>query len=65
MEEDDSNYRETDQSVHGLRSYAQADSIKELTERGLRQRRQDADYLLRIVEQPDGLFDLIVLKRVN
>lgn len=64
-EEDESNYRETNQSVRGLLTYAQADSLRELTERGLKQRKQDEDYCLRIDERPDGLFDLLVLKRVN
>ena len=62
---DESNYRETDQSVRGLQTRAQAESLRELTERGLRERRQDEDYCLRISERPDGLFDLLVLKRVN
>jgi hypothetical protein len=61
----DSNYRETDQSVRGLRTYEQAESLRELTERALTKRKQDADYCLRIDERSDGLFDLIVLKRVN
>lgn len=61
----DSNYRETDQSVRGLRTQAQADSIRELTERSLKKTRQDEDHLLRVEQRADGLFDLIVLKRVN
>jgi hypothetical protein len=63
--EDDGNYRETDKSVRGLRTFAQADSIRELTERALRQNRQDEDHLLRIDERADGLFDLLVFIRVN
>ena len=64
-DEDNSNYRETDQSVRGLRTFQQAESIRELTERGLKKRRQDEDYCLRITQRTDGLFDLLVLKRVN
>lgn len=62
---DDSNYRETEQSVRGLRTYEQANSIRELTERQLKRNRQDEDYCLRIDERADGLFDLLVLRRVN
>lgn len=64
-EEDQSNYRETDESVRGLPTYEQAVSIRELTERGLTERKQGEDYYLRIDERADGLFDLIVLKRIN
>jgi hypothetical protein len=62
---DESNYRETDKSVRGLHSRAQAESIKALTERSLAHVHQDADHLLRVEERADGLFDLIVLKRFN
>lgn len=65
MADDDSNYRETEQSVRGLKTYEQADSIRELTERTLKRNRQDEDHLLRIDERSDGLFDLLVLRRVN
>lgn len=62
--DEQSNYAETDQSVRGLLSFAAAKSLLDLTERCLK-RGQGEDYILRICEQPDGLFDLIVLKRVN
>ncbi len=64
-EEDQSNYRETDQSVRGLRTYQQADSIRELTQRGLDARKQGDNFSMRIDERPDGLFDLLVFQRVN
>ena len=54
MADDDSNYRETEQSVRGLKTYEQADSIRELTERALKRDRQDEDHLLRIDERADG-----------
>jgi hypothetical protein len=63
-EEDLSNYRETDQSVRGLTLEA-AESIRELTERALKKNGQDADHRLMIDTRADGLYDLIVLKRVN
>lgn len=59
-----SNYAETEQSVRNLPTLAAAQSIRDLTERGLT-RGEHEDYILRISERPDGLFDLIVLKRVN
>lgn len=59
-----SNYAETDQSVRGLPTFAAAQSLCELTERGLK-RSEGEDYILRVCERPDGLFDLVVLKRVN
>lgn len=65
MEKDDSNYRETDQSVRGLRSYEQADSLRELTERSLANHKQGEDHRVSVEERADGLFDMIVLKRVN
>lgn len=64
-EEDTSNYRETEQSVRGLPSIEQAESLRELTERALKRNGQDADYILHIGIRGDGLYDLIVLKRVN
>jgi hypothetical protein len=65
MEESDSNYREvTEQCVYGL-TQAAAESLRDLTERGLKQRKQDEDYILRIDEHLGGTFDLIVLKRIN
>lgn len=63
--EEDSNYRKTDQSVHGLTSRSAAESIKALTERGLKKQKVEEDYILRVDEQPGGTFDLIVLKRIN
>lgn len=62
---EESNYRETDKSVRGLRTRAQAESIKALTERSLANAHQDADHVLRVEERTDGLFDLVVLKRFN
>jgi len=61
--DEQSNYAETDQSVRDLPSLAAAQSLLDLMERGLK-RGQGADYILRICER-DGIFDLIVLKRVN
>lgn len=65
MTEDQSNYRETDQSVYGLKTIEQAESIRELTQRGIDERKQTEDYCVRVDTRPDGLFDVIVLKRVN
>lgn len=65
MSENDSNFRETEQSVYGLGTRAQAESIRELTERSLKLERKDADHSLRVEERTDGTFDVIVLKRVN
>lgn len=64
-ENDSSNYRETNQSVRGLATVDQAESLRELTERGLRRARVADDYILRVDPRPDGLFDLLVLRRVN
>lgn len=63
--EDQSNYRETEQSVHGLQTYQQANSIRELTQREIDSRKQGEDFSIRIEERPDGLFDLLVFQRVN
>ena len=63
--ENDSDFRETDQSVRGLKTLAQAESIRELTERALDQNKQGVDHRLRIDQRADGLFDLLVFKRVN
>jgi hypothetical protein len=63
QEEDLSNYQVTSQSVRGLRTLDQAESLRELTERALR--RSGDDYLLRVDPRPDGLYDLLVLRRVN
>lgn len=56
---------ETDKSTYGLATRAQAEAIQALTERGLKIRGHLGDYSFRIDERPDGLFDLIVSKRVN
>jgi hypothetical protein len=56
---------ETEQSSYGLKTREQAESIQALTERGLKLRGQLGSYSFRIVERSDGLFDLIVSKRVN
>lgn len=60
---DESNYAETEQSVRSLPTYAVAKSLLELTERGLK--RHGGDHILRIEEREDGLFDLVVLARIN
>jgi len=60
-----SGYRETEQSVRGLRTFAQAKSISELTQRSLKATKISDDYVVRIEERPDGLFDMVVLRRVN
>jgi len=57
-----SNYAETEQSVRDLPTLEAAKSLLDLMERDLK---QDEDRILRISERADGLFDLIVLKRVN
>lgn len=54
-----------DKTVRGLRTRAQADSLRDLTERGLRQKGREEDFRLNVEERTDGLFDLVVLKRVN
>jgi len=62
---DESNYREvTEQCVTGLPTRAAAESLRDLTQRGLKQRNQDDDYIIRINER-DGVFDMIVMTRVN
>jgi len=50
--------------VRGLRTLAQAEALQELTQRSLDKLKMGADHHLRI-EERDGLFDLIVLKRIN
>ncbi len=62
---DESNYRETQDSVRGLRTRAQAESLRGLTERDLKNTGKDEDHILRVEERSDGLFDLVVLARVN
>ncbi len=60
-----SNFIELDEeSVRGLPTLAGAESIRDLMEHGLKPREKE-DYLFRISERSDGLFDLIVFKRVN
>ena len=54
-----------DKTVRGLRTRAQADSLRELTERGLLRKGRGEDFRLSVEERADGLFDLVVLKRVN
>ena len=58
-----SNFVETD-SVRGLASLAVARSISDLMEHGLKAGER-VDYRFDISQREDGLFDLIVLKRVN
>lgn len=66
MTEVDSNYREDDDlSVRGLQTIEQAESIRELLQRGIDQDKQGEDYCLRVDTRDDGMFDLIVLKRIN
>jgi len=57
-----SNYAETEESIRGLPDFVTAKSLSDLMERDVK---QDEDRILRINEREDGLFDLIVLKRVN
>lgn len=60
------NYRETDESVRGLATYAQAQALLELMLHKFEQQKIAEDCLLRVDERRlDGLFDVIVLKRVN
>lgn len=62
--EDESNYRETDHTVRGIPKES-ADSLRDLTELGLQRTKQDQDYILRVEPRADGLYDFVVLKRVN
>lgn len=62
---DRGDYRETDESVRGLPSYQQAKAIHDLTLHDLEKRQVDQDHLVRLESRDDGLFDVIVLRRVN
>lgn len=53
---------DTEHSHRGMESFAQAQSLLELTEVLLKLRSED--YTFRI-EENNGLYDLIVLKRTN
>lgn len=58
-----SDYVEDDEwSFRGMKTLVEAQSLRELTEVALKLRLED--YRVRIDEH-DGLFDLIVLKRTN
>jgi len=59
-----SNYRETDKTRRALPRES-ATALYELTLHMLKKQRREADFILRVEERPDGLFDLIVLERVN
>jgi hypothetical protein len=50
-------------SFYGAKTLAEVEALRELTEVNLKLRLQDR--ILRVNERSDGLFDLIVLKRVN
>lgn len=59
------NYREIHESIRGLATYEQAWALRELLLHVFEQRRLAEDYLFRVEERPNGLFDMIVLKCVN
>jgi hypothetical protein len=65
MSEDDSNFQETNQTVRGIRGKATAESLLALTQRSIDKMRDPEDYRVRLEEQPDGRFDMVVMKRVN
>ncbi len=53
---------DTELSHHGMESFAQAQSLLELTEVLLKLRGEDFTFR---IEENNGLYDLIVLKRTN
>lgn len=65
MSIDLSEYQKTDRSIYNLKTIEQANSLRELTMRSLSAVNSIDDYFLQINSRSDGLYDLLVFRRVN